>query len=73
MRGNKSNLAVEARVLNAFNTQTVTSTNSTKFTDLNTINAPPYIAAYAVPNPLFSTPNGYAIPRRILLSGTVSF
>ena len=69
----KTRVTVEARVLNALNTQTVLSVFQQKFLDLNTIATAPFFAPYTQPNPLFGTAASYAPPRRILFSALLNF
>ncbi len=69
----KSNVSLEARVLNVFNNQTQLSTNSQQFSDLRTISTPPYFAPYLQPNALYGTGNGFAPPRRLYLAAVVHF
>lgn len=69
----RSNLSLEARIFNLFNTQTVLSVDAQKYLDLKTISAPPYFAAYTDLNPLFNTPNSYATARRLVLAATINF
>ena len=69
----KSNLTLEARLLNVFNNQTQLSVDSEQFLDLRTIPGPPYFAPYQQPNPFFGTGNSFAPPRRLYLAAGVNF
>jgi hypothetical protein len=71
--GGRTSLAVEARVLNAFDSQTRLESESQQFLDLNTLPAPPWIGPYTQPNTLFGTGKAFAPPRRLLLSAMVDF
>jgi hypothetical protein len=73
VRGTRSNLSLEARLLNVFDNQTQLSTDAQKFTDLRTISAPPYFADYLVPNATYALGNGFAPPRRLYLAAVASF
>lgn len=69
----RAGLTLEGRVLNVLDSQTRISTDGQQFLDLNTISSPPYFAPYKQPNPFFGTANGFAPPRRLFLSATLSF
>jgi hypothetical protein len=69
----RARIILEARLLNVFNNQTQLSTDSQQFLDLRTIPTPPYFAPYQQTNPFFGTGNGFAPPRRLHLSASVSF
>ena len=69
----RSNVSFEARLLNAFNTQTRLSTDSQQYLDLRTIPTPPYFAPYQQANPFFGLGNGFAPPRRLYLSAVLGF
>lgn len=69
----RSRLTLEARLMNAFNSQTQLSTDSQQYLDLRTIATPPYFAPYLLPNPLFGTGNAFAPPRRLALTATLEF
>ncbi len=71
--GSKASVTLEARVLNVLDNQEVTSTDSVKFTNFVGTTTAPFIAPGTILNPTFGRPNGYAAPRRILLSALVSF
>jgi hypothetical protein len=69
----RTRISVEARLLNAFNTQTLLSTDAQQYLDLRTVPTPPYFASYLVANPFFGTGNAFAPPRRLFLAATVTF
>lgn len=66
-------LTLAATVLNVFNTQTRLSTDSIAFLNAQTIPTEPFIAEGTIVNSLFGTANGFAPPRRLLLSATLDF
>jgi outer membrane receptor protein involved in Fe transport len=69
----RARISVEARLLNAFDTQTQLSTDAQQFLDLRTVATPPYFASYLVTNPFFTTGNAFAPPRRLFIAATVTF
>jgi len=69
----RTKVTLEARLLNAFDAQTALSTDAQQYLDLRTIPTPPYFAPYQQPNPFYGTGNAFAPPRRLYLSGLVSF
>jgi hypothetical protein len=71
--GGRANVSLEARLLNVLNNQTRLTTDSEQFTDLVTIQAPPYFGPYQVSNKFFGTGNGFAPPRRLYIAAIVSF
>ena len=71
--GGRTNISLEARLLNVFDNQTQLSTDSQQYLDLRTVPAPPYFAPYVQPNPFFATGNGFAPPRRLYLAVLVNF
>jgi hypothetical protein len=71
--GARSNVSLEARLLNAFNNQTRLSTDSQQYLDLRTIPAPPYFAPYQQQNPFFGLGNAFAPPRRLHLDAVLAF
>jgi hypothetical protein len=66
-------VALEARLMNVFDSQTRLQTDAQQFLDLRTIPTPPYFAPYQQPNPLFGTGNAFAPPRRLSLAATLEF
>jgi hypothetical protein len=66
-------LTLQGRVLNVFNTQTRTSTDSVQFLDSVTISTPPGIAPGTRPNAFFGTGNGFAPPLRFVVGALLSF
>jgi hypothetical protein len=68
-------LMLEGRLLNAFNSQTQLSTDARQFLVVNRIPTPPYIGPYPESglNPLFGTGDGFAPPRRLILSAQLAF
>ena len=71
--GARVRLKLEGRVLNLFDSQTRTSTDSVEFLDTNQIGTPPGIAPGTRPNAFFGTGNGFAPPRRLVLGALLSF
>ena len=69
----RTRISVEARLLNAFDTQTRLSTDAQQYLDLRTTTTPPYFAPYTVPNPFYATGNAFAPPRRLFLALNVSY
>jgi hypothetical protein len=72
LRG-RTQVSLEARLLNAFDAQTRLSTDAQQFLDLRTISAAPYFQPYLQPNPFYGTGNEFAPPRRLYLSVMVNF
>ena len=72
LRASRS-LLLEARLLNAFNTQTQLSTDSLQYLDLRMVPNPPYIAPYLQANPFFGTRNSFAPPRRLHVAAVLLF
>ena len=68
-------LTLEGRLLNVFNAQTRLSTDAREFLVVNRIATPPYIGPYSPSslNPLFGTGDGFAPPRRLIVSAQVGF
>ena len=66
-------LLLEARLLNAANTQTRLSTDALQYLDLRMVAAPPYFAPYLQSNPFFGTGNSFAPPRRLHIVAVVNF
>jgi hypothetical protein len=66
-------VALEARVMNVFNSQTRLSTDAQQFLDLRTVPVAPYFAPYQEPNPFFRTGNAFAPPRRLSVAATFDF
>ncbi|HEY7511545.1 MAG TPA: TonB-dependent receptor [Vicinamibacteria bacterium] len=71
--GGGANLALEARLLNVFDTQTRLSTDSIQFLDTRTLSAAPFLQPGIVPNPFFGTADSYAPPRRFVVSALINF
>jgi hypothetical protein len=69
----RTNVSVEARLLNVFNNQTRLSTDSQQFLDLQTVPTAPFFAPYQQANPFFGTGNAFAPPRRLHIAVVVSF
>jgi hypothetical protein len=68
-------LTFEGRLLNVFDAQTQLSTDGRQYLIVNSISTPPFIGPYSPNglNPLFGTGDGYAPPRRLLLSAQIGF
>jgi hypothetical protein len=68
-------LTLEGRLLNVFNAQTRLSTDARQYLVVNRISTPPYIGPYSPTslNPLFGTGDGFAPPRRLIVSAQVGF
>jgi hypothetical protein len=71
--GGRTNVSLEARLLNVLNNQTRLTTDSQQFTDLVMILMPPYFGPYQLSNRYFGTGNGFAPPRRLYIAAIVSF
>jgi hypothetical protein len=71
--GGRTNLGLEARILNLFGNQTKVSTDSVKFTDYLGLSTPPYIAPGTILNPFFQLGNSYAPGRRFVLAARLDF
>jgi hypothetical protein len=71
----RASLLLEGRLLNAFNSQTQLSTDARQYLVVNRISTPPYIGPYSPSslNPLFGSGDGYAPPRRLILSAQIGF
>jgi hypothetical protein len=71
----RTSLVLEGRLLNAFDAQTRLTTDARQYLVVNSISTPPYIGPYSASslNPLFGSGDGYAPPRRLLLSAQFSF
>ncbi len=71
--GARASVALEARVLNVFNNQTLLSTDAQQFLDVNMIQTGSYFGPYVQPNPFFGLGNSFAPPRRLFLSAVTNF
>ena len=68
-----ASITLEGRLLNVFNNQVRTTTDSVQFTSNAISTAPQPVITPGIVNTNFGTANGFAPPRRLLLSATVDF